>query len=139
MRQKLLRTLGHWAGERTWTMALVILVVTIIFTMLSSQLTMNMNLTGLLPSDDPMVEEFNYIFEEFNGASTAFIVVEGEFDDMIAYAEHIKPMILNIEDWIEEKGSQTVKDSYRALQDKVASDKVEDEGSIELYDFISEC
>ena len=128
MRQKLLRMLGHWAGERTWTMALVILVVTIIFTMLSSQLTMNMNLTGLLPSDDPMVEEFNYIFEEFNGASTAFIVVEGEFDDMIAYAEHIKPMILNIEDWIEEKGSQTVKDSYRALQDKVASDKVEDEG-----------
>ena len=89
MRQKLLRTLGIWAGERTWTMALVILILTIIFMGFSSQLTMNINLTGLLRDDDPMVEEFNYIFEEFNGASNAFIVVEGEVDDMKGESEDL--------------------------------------------------
>ena len=124
MRQKLLRRLGIWAGERTWTMALVILIVTIIFTGLSSQLTMNMNLTGLLPTDDPMVDEFNYIFEEFNGASNAFIVVEGDFDEMIAFAEHIKPKILNIEEWIDENGSEKLKTGYQALLDKISAGKI---------------
>jgi len=125
MRDKLLTQLGKWAGEKTWWMLVVIIVITVIFGGLASKLEMNMNLTDLLPGDDPMVAEFNYIFEEFNGASTMFIVVEGEMENMISYAEHISPKIKNLDQWIEENASDKVKAEHQSAMDKVAAGKVE--------------
>ena len=100
MRNQILTKLGKWAGEKTWTMFSVVLVLTAIFTVMSGKLEMNMSMTDLLPGDDPMVDEFNYIFEEFNGASTMFIVAEGKMEDMIDFAEAVTPKITHLEKWI---------------------------------------
>ena len=125
MRQRLLTTLGRWAGEKTWWMLLVIIVLTVIFGGMSGQLEMTMDMTGLLPKDDPMVDEFNYIFEEFNGASTIFIVVQGEMDDMIRFAEEMTPRIKDLESWIEVNASDKVKKQLQTARDKVAAGKIE--------------
>ena len=120
MREKFLRTIGKIAAEHTWKLSGLILMLTIFFGAMAGQLKMNMNLTGLLPQDDPMVEEFNKIYHHFDGANTVFIVVKGDTKKMIAYAERISPIILELESWIESNGSEQVKESHFKLQSSAA-------------------
>ncbi|MFH2024240.1 MAG: MMPL family transporter, partial [bacterium] len=129
MRQKLLEKIGQLAAEKTWWMLLGIIVITLIFGALSKNLEMSMNMTDLLPENDPMVDEFNYIFKEFNGASTIFVVVEGETDDMIRFAEHVTPMIKNLDTWIDSSASTKVQKEHQAAMDKVKAGKIEFDGS----------
>ncbi len=125
MRQKLLRKLGQLASERTWTMLGIIIVITLVLGFLSSKLEMSMNMTSILPKDDPMVEEFNYIFEEFNGASNVVIVVEGEYDNMIKFAEDISPKIKNLGNWIEENDDGKILKQHNLAKEKVKAGKIE--------------
>lgn len=136
MRQRMLTTLGRWAGEKTWWMLSFIVLATMIFGALAGQLQMSMDLTSLMPSDDPMVDEFNYITKEFNGASTFFVVIEGEQEEMIAFADHVSPMIKDLEGWIERDGSDKVKGELRAAMDNVAAGKAAYDGHyIERVEF----
>lgn len=123
MREKILDTIARWAGEKTWWMFLGIIIITIIMGALAGQLEMNMNLTMLLPENDPMVNEFNKIFKEFNGANTVFVVVEGEQRNMKKFAEYITPKILNLENWIEQNASSKVKKQHNALITKTNEGK----------------
>ena len=129
MRQKLLEKIGHLAAEKTWWMLLGIVVITLIFGALSENLEMSMNLTDILPKNDPMVDEFNYIFKEFNGASTIFVVVEGAADNMIRYAEHVTPMIKNFDAWVANNASAKVQKEHQAAMAKVKAGKIEFDGS----------
>jgi len=129
MRQKLLAKIGQLAAEKTWWMLLGIIVITLIFGALSENLEMSMNLTDILPENDPMVDEFNYIFKEFNGASTIFVVVEGETDNMIRFADHVTPMIKNLDMWIDNNASEKVQNEHRAAMAKVKAGKIEFDGS----------
>ncbi len=115
MREKFLDTLGKWAGQRTYRMLAFILVITIVTAFLASQLSINMDLSMLLPAEHPMTKEMNKIFEEFNGANTIFVVVEGQQEKMIQYADHIAPKIPHIEKWIQENGSPKVQQQHQTL------------------------
>lgn len=128
MRQRFLTTLGRWAGEKTWWMLGLVVVLTLIFGALSGQLEMSMSLTEILPGDDPMVEEFNYIFDEFDGASTIYVVVEGEMEEMIKYAEHISAIIDDTDSWIAANASDAVKAEHQTAMDKVAAGKIDFDG-----------
>lgn len=55
MSQKLLAKLGQLAAERTGWMLLGIVVITLILGLLAGRLEMSMNLTDILPANDPMV------------------------------------------------------------------------------------
>lgn len=125
MRQKLLRKLGRLVSEKTWLMLGIIIVITLVLGFLSSKLEMSMNMTNILPQDDPMVKEFNYIFEEFNGASNVFIVVEGEYDKMIKFAEDISPQITNLGNWIEKNDNGKILKEHNSVIEKVKAGKIE--------------
>lgn len=128
MRQKLLAMIGRLAAEKTWWMLSGIVIITLIFGGLSEKLEMSMNLTDILPENDPMVDEFNYIFKEFNGASTIFVVVEGETNNMIRFAEHITPLIKDIDGWIADSASEKVRGEHQAAMEKVKTGKIEFDG-----------
>ncbi|HDP67705.1 MAG TPA: hypothetical protein ENN20_04285 [Candidatus Marinimicrobia bacterium] len=128
MRQKLLAKLGQLAAERTGWMLLGIVVITLILGMLAGRLEMSMNLTDILPANDPMVTEFNYILKEFNGASTIFIVVEGEMENMIRYAEYITPLIENFDNWMDSSASSKIQAEHRTAMEKVRAGKIEFQG-----------
>jgi len=139
MRQKLLAKIGQLAAEKTWWMLLGIIIITVIFGALSEKLEMSMNLTDLLPENDPMVEEFNYIFKEFNGASTIFVVTEGETDNMIRFAEHMSPMIKNLDAWIENSASEKIQKEHQAAMAKAKAGKIEYDGFyIDRVDYMQE-
>jgi predicted RND superfamily exporter protein len=125
VRQKLLRKLGHLVSEKTWLMFGIIIVITLVLGFLASKLEMSMNMTNILPEGDPMVKEFNYIFKEFNGASNVFIVVEGEYDDMINFAEDVSPKIKNLGKWIEENDNGKNLKQHNIAKKKVKAGKIE--------------
>lgn len=128
MRQKILGKLGQLAAEKTGWMLVGIVIITLVFGMLAGRLEMSMNLTDILPENDPMVTEFNYIFKEFNGASTIFVVVEGKTENMIRYAEYITPLIKNFDNWIDSAASPGVQAEHRAAMEKVRAGKIEFQG-----------
>ncbi len=121
MRQRFLSKIAEWSSGHTWKMAAILFVITLVLGGFASQLTMNMNLTGLLPKGDPMVDEFNYIFEEFNGSSNAFIVVKGPYDKMVAYAEALSPKILKLREWIAENGSPALRKELADMDGKIST------------------
>jgi predicted RND superfamily exporter protein len=128
MRQKLLEKIGHLAAEKPWWMLIGIVIITLIFGFLAENLEMSMNLTDILPSGDPMVAEFNTIFREFNGASTIFVVVEGEYEQMIRFAEDITPKLQNLDKYIATDASAKVKAQHAKAMTNAAAGKVDFNG-----------
>ena len=78
MREKALNSLATFIAKKPWWMAFVLLVITIIMVGMSAQLELTTSFTNLLPKDNPMVDEFNMIIDEYYGSSSMLIVVEGE-------------------------------------------------------------
>ncbi len=113
MRQRILHIIGIWCARYTWRMSGLILLLTVIFLGLTMRLQMVTDLSGLLPPGNPMVEEFNYIFEEFNGATNVFVVIQGETDQMTAFAEKTAPKILKLDSWIPQHGSADVRKAHQ--------------------------
>jgi uncharacterized protein len=123
MRLKFLNQLSYWITEKTWQTGIVLLFITLLMGWMSSQLTLSMSMTNLLPSDDPKVEAFDTIIEEFDGASTLIVVAEGEevnikaFMDALVTAldvpeldEYIKTIDYKVpQDFIREHGLMLVK------------------------------
>lgn len=134
MREKFLDTLGKWAGEKTYYMLAFVIIITIITGSLASHLTINMDLSMLLPEDNPMAREIDRIFKKFNGANTVFIVLEGEQEEMINYAQNIAPQIPKLESWIEQEGSPKIQQQHQTLLNKHQSGETEYAG--QYYDLV---
>ena len=100
MRDKILKNLAVFIANKPWWTGLILLLVTIILGGMSSQLELTTSITNLLPQDNPMVDEFNMVIEEYNGSSSMLIVAEGEPDKITEFAEIVVPQIEVLEDWV---------------------------------------
>ncbi len=100
MRNKLLKNLALFIGRKPWWSALILLIFTIIMGGLAEQLELTTSFTNLLPKDDPMVDEFDMIIEEYDGASSMLIVAEGHPDSLARFAEAIVPEIEDYKEWV---------------------------------------
>ncbi len=113
MRNKLLNNLAVFIANKPWWTALILLVVTIVLGGMSSQLQLTTSITNLLPQDNPMVDEFNMIIEEYNGSSSMLIVAEGEPEKIENFAERVVPEIEEFENWV-------VRVDYKSPKDFIA-------------------
>ncbi|UCH11217.1 MAG: MMPL family transporter, partial [Fidelibacterota bacterium] len=59
-------------------------------------------LTALMPEHDPAVQEYMTIMEDYDGASSFFIVAEGEEEALKQFAEDVVPQIEALEQWVKE-------------------------------------
>ncbi len=100
MRDKLLNNLAIFIAKKPWWTALILLIITIIMTGMAAQLELTTSFTNLLPKDNPMVDEFNMIIEEYNGSSSMLIVAEGEPEKLEEFAERAVPKIEVLTEWV---------------------------------------
>lgn len=100
MRDRTLNNLAVFIAKKPWWTALILLIITIIFGGMSSQLELTTSIANLLPNDNPMVDEFNMIIDEYNGSSSMLIVAEGHPDKLGEYAETIVPRIESMDEWV---------------------------------------
>lgn len=115
MVNRLLRAVGRFAAYHTWILFIIIIMLTIFFGFLSTRISINMNMNVLLPENEPIVEEYNLIMEEFEGASSIMVTVQGDPDDCIAYVEHVVPFIEDFDNWIVTQASERVQKQHESL------------------------
>ncbi len=116
---KLLQAIGRFAACRTWILFGIIMLLTLFFGSLSSRIRMNMNMNVLLPEEEPIVKEYNLILEEFEGAANIMVTAQGEPDNLIAYVEHVVPLIDDFENWIETQSSGHVRKQHEEVLSNV--------------------
>ncbi len=114
MRDKILRATANYIVSKPWLSLLWILIVTIILGGMAAQLELTMSFTNLMPQDDPMVIEFNTIMEEYDGASSLYVVAEGDEEALIDFAESIVPEIKILDQWVKEVVYKTSSDFFAA-------------------------
>ena len=100
MREKVLNNLATFIAKKPWWTALILLVITIVMVGMSAQLELTTSFTNLLPKDNPMVDEFNMIVDEYNGSSSMLILVEGEPEKLEEFAEMAVPKIEALPEWV---------------------------------------
>jgi len=93
MRARILSKWGEIAARRNGWVLLGALIVTIITIVLAANLKLTTRWSDLLPLDDPMVQEFDKIIEEYSTASNSIIVVKGDEKQIKAFADDIVPRI----------------------------------------------
>ena len=102
MRNRILKAVAECAVKRPWWSLLVILALTVITAGMAGQLEQSVSTTDIMPQDDPMIKEWNTIMEEFNGASSLYVMAEGDEDAVMAFAEEVVPEIKKLDHWVKE-------------------------------------
>lgn len=115
MREKIFNSLSRFVTGKTWWALGLIIVITLTTGFFSSLLKIDMNMANLLPENSPMMKEFNYVAENFPGANPMIIVMQGDAEKMIAFANDLKPAIDTLDQWIEKNASEKVKKQHQAV------------------------
>jgi len=102
MRNRILAAIAEFTVQRPWWSLLIIITLTLVTGWMAGQLEQSVSSTDMMPQDDPMIEEFNTIMEEFNGASSMYLMVEGDPDAIMAFAEEVVPEIKKLDHWVKE-------------------------------------
>lgn len=113
MRKKFLIWLSNGISSRPVLFLFATLFITVIFTILASRLTIDSSFTNLMPPDDPMVQEFDRVNEDFAGSASMIVVAEGEPDRLIEFAEKSVPEIEKLTQFVD-------KVDYQLPQDLIA-------------------
>lgn len=129
MRDKLLTQLAHWHTAHPGRMLLIVLILTIILTMLSSNLSITMRWSDLLPEDDPRTVQFNRILDEFVSASSIVVVVQGEENRMKEFADRLVPRLLAA---VDTSKNQEIAEQLTELQQELAQKQRLDENPAEI-------
>ncbi|MBZ0265059.1 MMPL family transporter [bacterium] len=95
---------------------IIILIVTVLSFLLASMLELRMNWTDLLPKNQKHVETYREVQERFGEFSLA-IVLEGEYDDIVALAKKIGPPLHEME-------------SLEIVQDQLPVEFIRDHGFV---------
>jgi len=134
MRKKFLQLIAHCSVTHTWWMTAGILVLTIFFAYRASTLQMRTGFDSLLPGENPRIAEFNRILDEFQNESNIMLLAEGNEDSLKAYAQAVKPLLEDFDEWVTSVHIQIPEEFYRRNALKLLSpDQLDNFGSM-FYD-----
>ena len=89
MRDKLLLGLARSHANHPWRMILIVVILTVVFSIASSQLSVTMRWSDLLPQEDPRTIQFNKIVDDFETSTSLTIVVQGEEERIKQFADEL--------------------------------------------------
>ena len=93
MRTQWLEKLAHLHASYPGRMLITVLILTVGFAALSTQLGVTMRWSDLLPSNDPRTIQYNKIVKEFVTASSIIVVVQGDESQIKQFAEDLVPKL----------------------------------------------
>jgi predicted RND superfamily exporter protein len=93
LREKILTRWGELSAKYSFLILAVSVIVTIFALMLAMDLQISTRWSDLLPKNDPLVEEFESIVEDYTSTANSILVIWGPEDDIKAFAEYVVPQI----------------------------------------------
>jgi len=106
LREIILKKLAGWHASHPWRMLLVVLLLTIFFSVFAGQLKVTMRWSDLLPSGDKRTIQYNKIIDEFVSATSLVVVVQGEEELIKEFADRLAPRILEAADTSKDESFQ---------------------------------
>jgi predicted RND superfamily exporter protein len=101
LREKILSGWGALSARYPGRLAAAaILVILAVFFILALKLSVTTRWADLLPTHDPLVQEFNKIIEEYTSSSNSIMVVIGPEEKIKAFADEIAPGIESLEEYV---------------------------------------
>ena len=94
MRDTFLKNLAKWHAEHPYRMLLIVVLLTIMFMWFSTQLNLTLRWADLLPENDPRTIQFNEIIEDFVTSTNIVVVVQGDEENIKAFADELAPRLL---------------------------------------------
>ena len=113
MRKQFLNTIARLSVSHTWWMTVGILLLTTFFGYRASTIQMRTGFENLLPGDNPRIAEFNHIIDEFQNESNIILLAKGAEDSLKAYADGVKPLLEDFDEWVASVHTQVPEDFYR--------------------------
>ena len=113
MRKNFLNLIAHWSVTKTWWMTMGIVLLTVFFGYRASTLQMRTGFDSLLPGDNPRTAEFNRILDEFQNESNIMLLAKGPEDSLKAYANAVKPLLEDFDEWVASVQIKIPEDFYR--------------------------
>ena len=113
MSKRFLETISGLSVTHTWWMFTGILLLTSFLGYHVSTLQVRMGFDSLLPRNNPRIAEFNRILDEFQNESNIMLLAKGTEDSLKAYADAVKPLLENFDEWVASVHTQIPKEFYR--------------------------
>jgi len=92
-REKILIRWGELTAKYSFLILAISIIVTIFSLILAMDLRISTRWSDLLPKNDPLVEEFESIVEDYTSTVNSILVVWGPEDKTKAFAEYVVPKI----------------------------------------------
>jgi len=94
------RTLSRWgelSAKYPFRILAIFMVITVFAAILSTSLRISTRWSDLLPKNDPLVQEFESIVEEYTSTANSILVIWGPENDIKSFAEQVAPQIKNLD------------------------------------------
>jgi hopanoid biosynthesis associated RND transporter like protein HpnN len=100
IRERLLASWGRLSARHPVQIVIVCLVVISAASFLAARLKISMRWSDLLPTHDPLAQEFDKIQDDFTGTANTMIVVRGPEGDMKRFADEIVPRLESLNEYV---------------------------------------
>ena len=87
-----------WHVRYPGRMLFFVILLTLVFGFLASQLKQTMRWSDLLPENDRRTVQFNQIIDEFVTATNIIVVVEGPEEQIKIFTDELAPLLLSARD-----------------------------------------
>jgi len=114
MRDRILKHFAQFHAAHPWRMAAAALLMTLLAAVLSTQLSVSMRWSDLLPSHDPRTVQYNKIIDEFATATSIVIVAQGDEAEIKAFANALAPQLLTLRDTSQNQNMRKQIDKLRS-------------------------
>ena len=107
MLKKLLITHSLLSINHTGKILVGIMMLTLILGYQATSLQLQISFDYLLSDNNPRIETFNQILDEFNNDSNILLIASGHEDSLRSFAYHIKPILESFDKWVSSIHTQT--------------------------------
>ena len=129
MRDTFLKNLAKWHAEHPYRMLLIVVLLTIMFMWFSTQLNLTLRWADLLPENDPRTIQFNEIIEDFVTSTNIVVVVQGEEENIKAFADELAPRLLAA---VDTSKNAEIEEKITVLENEIALLSGEQESQLKI-------
>jgi predicted RND superfamily exporter protein len=116
-------------------MLLIVIALTLFFTLASTQLSVTMRWSDLLPQEDPRTVQFNKIVDDFKTSTSLTIIVQGEEEDIKKFADELAPRIIEA---VDQKANEKIDSQISKLEAQIEKQKAKNKDVSKLENQIQE-
>ena len=113
IRKKYINIISYLSVSYTWWVTIGILLLTLFLGYRASILQNQTGFHNLFSEDDIRVSEYNRIIDEFQNESYIILLAKGAEDSLKAYAEAVKPLLEDFDEWVSNVHTHVNEDFYR--------------------------